>query len=144
MTPEAIAKSDTESGHQRAVFAWAALHRTAYPELEWLFHIPNGGSRGDDARSRMIRGANMKADGVKSGVYDLMLPVARGAYHGLFIEMKKPGEIKSTSPDQKRFGEYLTAHNYAWRVCDSWTMAVETLETYLSWNATRFEQSNSL
>ena len=132
MTPEALAKSDTESGHQRAVFAWAALNKAKYPMLDWLFHIPNGGSRGDDARSRMIRGANMKADGVKPGIYDLFLPWPQAGYHGLFIEMKKPGAINTTSHDQKAFGLYCINTGYASRVCDSWILAVETIEQYLN------------
>lgn len=132
MTPDSLAKSGTESGHQRAVMAWAALHVGKWPCLRWLHHIPNGGSRGDDARSRMIRGANMKADGVKQGVFDLCLPFPNGGYHGLYIEMKKPGELNSTSADQKEFSVYLTKAGYAWAVCDNWEKAVHAIETYLT------------
>lgn len=131
MTPQDLAKSGTESGNQRAVFAWAALNKHRYPMLDWLFHIPNGGSRGDDVRSRMIRGANMKADGVKAGIYDLFLPYSNGGFHGLFIEMKKPGAINTTSPDQKVFGAWCDNNGFANQVCDSWEMAVWTIEQYL-------------
>lgn len=132
MQPSDLAKSGTESGHQRAVFAWAALNRERFPMLEFLFHIPNGGSRGDDARSRMIRGANMKADGVKPGVYDLFLPYPIAGRHGLFIEMKKPGEVKSTSFDQKRFGLWIESNGYTNAVCDNWQHAVSVIEAYLT------------
>ena len=40
-------------------------------------------------RIRDIRtAANLKKEGVKRGVPDICLPVSRGKYHGLYIEMK--------------------------------------------------------
>lgn len=134
MKPETLAKSGTESGEQRALMAWAALNAKKYPVLRWLHHVANGGARGNDSRTATIRGGALKAEGVKAGVFDLCLPVARGGYHGLYIEMKKPGKIKDTSPEQKEFGEFLTKQSYAWRVCDNWVMATETIEQYLNWN----------
>ena len=47
-----------------------------------VYHIPNGGTR------NKIEAANLKRQGVKSGVPDLCFPLARGKYHGLYIEMK--------------------------------------------------------
>lgn len=133
MTPEQLAKSGTESGHQRAVFCWAQLNKGRFPELKWLFHIPNGGSRGDDAKSRAIRGAALKAEGVKKGPADLCLPVKRGSWSGLFIEMKKPGKIKTVSPEQKEFGDFVIEQGYGWIACDNWIDAVRILEEYLTW-----------
>lgn len=138
MKPEDLGKSKTESGQQRAVFCWAALNKAQWPELEWLHHIPNGGSRGDDERTRMIRGANLKAEGVRDGVFDIFLPTGRidpsgRLWLGLYIEMKAPGKIKATSDAQDNFGNFLSSQSYAWRVCDSWTMAVETLTEFLNW-----------
>lgn len=67
-------------------------HETQYPELRWLFHIPNGGAR--DA----ITGARLKAEGVKPGVPDLCLPVARQGHTALYVEMKygrnKPAPVQ--------------------------------------------------
>ena len=63
MTPETLAKSGTEAAHQTALFAWAALQLQRWPELRWLHHIPNGGSRGDTAQGRQIRGAQPQAQG---------------------------------------------------------------------------------
>lgn len=133
MTPDQLAKSGTESGHQRAVFAWAALNMSHFPELRWLHHIPNGGARGDDAKTRAIRGNALKAEGVKVGVADLFLPVKRGEYSGLYIEMKKPGKIKTTSKEQDEFGEFVKAQGFGWIVCDNWESAVKVLQEYLQW-----------
>lgn len=134
MKPEQLAKSGTESGHQRAVFCWAALNVARWPELKWLHHIPNGGSRGDDAKSRAIRGGAMKAEGVRTGVADLCLPVKRGEFSGLYIEMKKPGKIKNVSAEQAEFGEFVKAQGFGWIVCDNWESVVKVLQEYLEWH----------
>lgn len=73
----------TEAEEQEAVFEWAEWQLGRYPELALLHHIPNGGSR-HPAEARRL-----KAQGVKPGVPDLCLPVARGGYHGLYIELKR-------------------------------------------------------
>lgn len=133
MKPADLAKSGTESGHQRAVFCWAALNVARLPELRWLHHIPNGGSRGDDARSRAIRGSALKAEGVKTGVSDLCLPVRRGEFSGLYIEMKKPGALKSESAEQKEFGAFVKSQGFGYVCVDSWEKAVQVIEEYLAW-----------
>ena len=72
----------TEAQEQIAVMRWAEMQSNKYPELNLLFHIPNG-----SYKSKAQAGL-FKAMGLKSGVPDLFLPVARGEFHGLFIEMK--------------------------------------------------------
>lgn len=106
---------------------------TQWPELRWLHHIPNGGARGDDAKTRAIRGNALKAEGVKVGVADLFLPVKRGEFSGLYIEMKKPGKLKNTSQEQKEFGEFVKAQGFGWIVCDNWESAVQVLQDYLNY-----------
>lgn len=66
---------DDESGHQEALFEWAAYHMDCMPELEYMHHIPNGGKR--DKRTAVA----LKRQGVKAGVPDICLPVARNGYH---------------------------------------------------------------
>lgn len=68
---------DDESGHQEALFEWAAYHMDCMPELEYMHHIPNGGKR--DKRTAVA----LKRQGVKAGVPDICLPVARNGYHGV-------------------------------------------------------------
>jgi hypothetical protein len=140
MTPETLAKSGTEAAHQTALFAWAALQLQRWPELRWLHHIPNGGSRGDDAKSRAIRGSQMKAQGVRTGVADICLPVRRGVWSGLYIEMKKPSEkpVKATSKggvsdEQAEFGAFVQSQGFGWIVCYSWEEAAEVLTQYLTY-----------
>lgn len=69
--------SRTEADEQKTVIRWCILMEGRWPELEYIYHVPNGGSR--NAREA----ANLKAQGVKPGVPDLELPVARGAYTDL-------------------------------------------------------------
>ena len=142
MTPETLAKSGSEAAHQTALFAWAALQVKRWPELRWLHHIPNGGSRGDDAKSRAIRGSQMKAQGVRTGVADVCLPVRRGGWSGLYIEMKKPSEkpVKATSKggvsdDQAEFGAFVQSQGFGWIVCYSWEDAAAVIEQYMEQGA---------
>lgn len=62
----------TESVEQISLFRWANYSRGRYPELALLHHIPNGGTRSKSEAGRF------RAEGVKAGVPDICLPVARG------------------------------------------------------------------
>lgn len=99
--------------------------------LDWLHAVPNGGTRGGDKRSAMIAGANMKAEGAKTGVSDLMLCAARHGYHGFAIEMKKPGNLKGESAEQKAYGAWLMREGYLYAVFDSWAHALRAIMWYL-------------
>jgi hypothetical protein len=123
-TPDEYAASGTEHGNQVALFMWAnmagrfglraaedpkcyvrtkdgtpyakAVYGTAeaIPELLDMFAIPNGGLR--DPRTA----ASLKAEGVKSGVPDVFLPIPRHGLAGLFIELKRP-TTEGTGPKGK-------------------------------------------
>lgn len=71
------------------VFRWAALAMRAYPDLRWMFAVPNGGKRTKQ------QGRWMAAEGLRRGVPDVWLPVPRGAHPGLVIE-HKVGKNKPT------------------------------------------------
>lgn len=137
MEPKDIAKSGTEAAHQTALFAWATLQMKEYPELKWMHHIPNGGARGNDKRSAMIRGAQLKQQGVKIGVADIFLPIKRGEYSGLYIEMKKPDQKPKrdgkggVSDEQQEFGDFVKTQSFGWCVCYSWDEAADLIIQYL-------------
>lgn len=146
INPANFAKSGTEDGHQTAVFAWAGEFGNKNPEfkadLRWMHAIPNGGSRGDDAKTRAIRGGKLKATGVKTGVYDIFLPLRRGPYCGLYIEMKRP-ELKPKNPESKggrsdeqiEFGAYVRTQGFGSVVCYGWEEAVKVIEQYLRFSS---------
>lgn len=125
MTPEQYARTGKESSHQVALFMWAALEQRKYPELSMMFSVKNEEKSG----SKIVGGA-FKASGVKKGVSDVVLPVARKGCHGLFIEMKKPGG--KASKEQLEFGANVQAEGYGFCVCDSWEKARDVLISYLT------------
>ena len=61
-----------EHEEQVKVFTWARWAEAARPELALLFAVPNGGRRDK------VTAGRLKAEGVKAGVLDIWLPVARG------------------------------------------------------------------
>lgn len=160
MTPYQLAK-ESESSQQMALFCYCAkaqkigfarandksywdnnivIHEESHkafavPELAFFHHIPNGGSRGDSARSAAIAGGRLKAEGVKAGVLDCFWPLVRGHYHGLYIEMKKPSlktanVLNGVSKEQREFGSYVIEQGYSAIVCYDWLEAANVLESY--------------
>lgn len=123
MSPEKYAEIGTEHAHQVALFMKVSKYLDKYHELKWLYAIPNGGERNVAVAGRL------KAEGVKSGVSDLCLPVARCGHHGLYIEMKKPGGKESDK--QKEFGAFLKEHGYFYCCCYHWEEAWKTISWYM-------------
>lgn len=119
----------TEHDHQVTLFQWAFLMRHAHPELALMFAIPNGGRR-DKAVA-----AKLKAEGVRAGVPDIFLPVPRGAYHGLFIELKRPGNAKAregkATDEQKAMLASLAGQGYRAVVAVGWDKARDQIIQYL-------------
>lgn len=115
--------NSSEQDEQEAVMKWAAHHTGRYPELELLFHIPNGGKRDKFVAFQLKRA------GVKAGVPDLCLPVARDGYHGLFIELKYGRNTTTTKQDG--WLEQLHEQGYMAVTCWGWQEAVDVLKDYL-------------
>lgn len=114
----------TESYEQITLFSWAQLNMGKYPELKYMYHVPNGGVRHKATAGRL------KAEGVKSGVPDVVLPCPRGTYHGLYIEMKR---IKGgrTSDEQKDYLAFLKEQGYKTTVCKGWQEAADAITKYM-------------
>jgi VRR-NUC domain len=127
ISPEQYAKAGTEHAEQVAVFIWAndeILAGRYVAELASLFAIPNGG-----LRSKVTAG-RLKAEGVKSGVSDLFLPVPRLWYHGLFIEMK-PLKTGRATDEQVQFIALMKSRGYGATVCRGWIEATQVIQSYL-------------
>ena len=82
------------------------------------------------------RGGQPKAEGVKAGVPDICLPVARRNFHGLYIEMKV-GKNKQT-PAQQEWDKQLSGEGYIVAVQRTWYDAAHTLMWYLGHDAKDF------
>ncbi len=139
ITPEQLAKSGTEHGHQAALFCWSNQNLHTYPQLKWLFAVPNGffATPGQKAK--------MKAEGLKDGVPDIWLPILstawncefnRNKFYGLVIELKIPdkktkNELSGTSSEQKEWIAHLLTQGYACYVAYGWEDARDMIIAYL-------------
>ncbi len=88
-----------------------------------LFHIPNGGRRDQ------IEAKHLKDQGVKKGVPDICLPVARRGYNAMYIELKT--ERGRPTIEQKWWGERLQTVGNFWTVCHGWEDATQIISWYL-------------
>jgi hypothetical protein len=113
----------SEATEQIALIRWCDLQKCKYPGLGLIFAIPNGGSR------HKLEAANLKRQGVKAGVPDLCLPVPKGGYNGLFIELKY-GKNKATDK-QKEWIKELNTQGYYATVCTGFEEAKEVIEKYI-------------
>ena len=117
-------RTPREDEEQSALFEWARMQSGKYPELELLHHIPNGGSR------NKAEAAKLKRQGVKAGVPDICLPIARGGSHGLYIELKRQRGGK-VSPEQLNWLLALTEQGYTAVICTGWEAAAKMIIDYL-------------
>lgn len=146
LTPQKLAQSGTEFGEQSALFGWVALAETQrqFPDAIKLYANNNNAGKGDK-----IRGARARQEGVRAGVADTFLPVARHGMHGLYIEIKinpshprnqklgkkgqpiapKRGKL---SKDQEKFRDQVRLDGYGWAMAEGWEEAAEIIKQYLS------------
>lgn len=114
----------SEDNEQQQLIAWAAWQTSRHPELQLLYHVPNEGKRS------VSGGARQKRLGLRAGVPDLCLPVARDTYHGLYIEMK----FGKNRPDKNQvwWMEQLVGQGYYVAVCYSCEDAARVIMRYVA------------
>ena len=112
-------ENHSETWHQKQLIQWVKQ----FPWGQYLFHIPNEttGGQGWIARNSQM--------GCRRGVPDLMLPIPMHGYHGLFIEMKKPGG--RLDGVQRRWLDALTGMGYRAVCCHGWEEARDELSGYM-------------
>jgi hypothetical protein len=95
---------------------------------EYLFHCPNGGNRAPREAARL------KRMGVRPGVSDYILPVPRGIYHSLWVELK---------PDVKGYYPKISTQQVEWRtlmigagnaayIVKGWEVAIDIMLQYVN------------
>ena len=129
-----------EDGEQRALIEWATVTPIKSIDVvphasiaDYLFASPNGGKRNP------IEAARMNGLGVKKGISDLMLPLSRLGYHGLWIEMKKaietfrsPSAARDAISDAQDMWILKMRHaGYAAAACFGWDEARRLICGYL-------------
>ena len=97
--------------------------RDILPPDALIFAIPNGGNR------TAITGAILKREGALAGVPDLFLAVARGGYHGMWIEVKTPkGRV---GEKQAEVMEALDDAGYYVRVVRTTQQGINAIKEYM-------------
>lgn len=124
-----VLRLDDEGDNQEMLFQWVRLQQGRYPELGLLYHVPNGGKRDK------LTAVTLKRQGVRAGIPDLVLPVARAGFHSLYIELKV-GKNK-TSKDQDRILESLEQQGNYTAICYGWEPARDVILHYLNGEAAK-------
>lgn len=119
-------KAQPEHEEQCALFTWArnpAVLRK-YPALALLEGSMNG------VKLTKTQAGKAKAAGMLKGSSDVRLPVARGHWIGLLIEMK----VKPNRPttEQLDYGAAMEAEGHQFHVAYDWEQAKAIIEAYLS------------
>jgi hypothetical protein len=114
----------SEHQEQSALIEWVRKTQARIPQLALLYAVPNG------ARVAPGTANKLKAEGLLAGVPDLCLPVARGGYHALYIEMKSA--IGKASPEQVAYMELLMDEGNMTAVCNGWEIAQAVIYSYLA------------
>jgi hypothetical protein len=122
----------TESQEQATIIDWARTWGAKMDGLDMLHSIPNGAVLGNPHYNRFALIGKLKAEGLKPGVSDLFLAVARHGFHGLYIEMKrKRGGV--LSEEQKSWMLRAQEEGYKTAICESAEKAIAAITEYLKW-----------
>ena len=126
LVPKKPRKKPGEEEHQiqSGFIELVRIKQNQIPELKLLYAIPNGGHR------HPAVAAKLKAEGVIPGPPDLHLPVARGPWHSLYLETKRPGGTQSGA--QKEFAWMLLKQGNLVKVCDSVDKLWAAVSNYLA------------
>jgi hypothetical protein len=136
--PAAAKKTRTGKGKREAEgeeqAELIAEFRQRYPvDGMLLIHVPNGGSR-----KNAFEGWRLKQQGVRAGVSDLFLPVARGGFFGLWIEFKAaPPNDADPTEAQLEWLELMRGQGYRAELCLGIESALAVLDDYMSEDPTR-------
>lgn len=104
---------------QITVMDWVSLH----PDIsDFVIHIANEGKRSPRY------GAKMKRMGLRKGVSDILITMARHGYHGAWIEIKSESGVVSL--DQKRFHKQQTSQGYYCEVTIGIDASIAAIEWY--------------
>lgn len=89
-----------------------------------IYHIANEGKR------TRYTGDLLKRMGMRTGFPDLCVPVAKGKYHGFYIEMKSASG--KPTKDQISWLKCLKTNGYATAICYGASEAIELIDKYMN------------
>jgi hypothetical protein len=88
-----------------------------------VYAVPNGSNR------NVVTATILKKEGVKSGVSDLILPLANLHYNSLWIEVKKPKGRQSKN--QLQWEIYCNKFGIKYVICYSTQEIIDTVISYM-------------
>lgn len=109
----------SEEGIHKAIMDWVRLHPALVP---FVMHFPNEGKRTPSY------GRLMKEMGMRAGVSDLFIGMARHGYHGAWIELKTPTGV--VSPHQTKFLADMKQQGYYTVICRSIEDGIKIIQKY--------------
>ena len=112
---KAVRRSETDE--QITVVEWCDAMRIP------IAHVPNEGKRSP------VAGRIMKRMGLRKGFPDLFVPLPRGGFHGLFVEMKAKGG--KTTKEQEEWLSLLNQQGYAVCVAVGANEGIEKIKRYV-------------
>lgn len=114
-------------------FAEQMVRFGKFPELAGLYAVPNGSLLAGDNRMRAIQMARLKAEGLRPGVPDLVLPVARRGFNSLYLELKSTRAGAKSTAEQVAWRDWLNAHGNLAVECFGAKQAIDKLTWYLTY-----------
>ena len=111
-----------ESMNQQYLFQYIKIKAKKDWRYDKIHAIPNGGLRNKKTA------ITLKKEGVKSGVWDIFVPIPANGFSGMYIEMKF-GKNKLTE-NQIEFRKNLEQF-YKFEVCYDWIEARNIIDNYL-------------
>ena len=116
--------SPLERDEQELLFEWLEWRSISTPELTLAYHIPNEGRRSRRAGGELVK------QGMKKGMPDICLPIPRGGYGALYIELKRRHGGRLSEDQRKCLAALNEAGNLA-VVCKGFDEAKDVIERYL-------------
>jgi hypothetical protein len=117
-------RNQREHIEQCTLIHWTEMIGKKYPNLLKIYAVPNGGHR------HPIVAKKLKAEGVKKGIPDLCLPIARKGYHALYIEMKADEKCRLSDNQVEKICELESDGNMV-VVAHGWLESARALCNYL-------------
>jgi len=126
---------DHEGAEQMALIRWLYGEQQRGEAVGALYdvtyHVPNGGQRNKKTA------ADLKRQGVKAGVSDLVVMEGRGGWLGLYLEFKAtPPNHAATAASQKEWLEKADHRGYCAVLARGLEEAKAVLREYASWERT--------
>jgi hypothetical protein len=115
-------RNNAEASIQEEFFKLAPMYFPDLPD-KLLFAVPNGGSR------NKAEAANLKRQGVKRGISDVILQIPRKGYAGLCLEFKTPEGRQSD--EQKEYQRQTESAGNKYVIVRSVGQALQTVKEYL-------------